>query len=71
MTRTLRLFEGIGIEREYMIVDAKSLNVRPIADTLLEKVGGDPDCVNNQSDLLAVQLLLALILRDTPGAKLG
>jgi hypothetical protein len=40
MTRTLRLFEGIGIELEYMIVDAKSLNVRPIADELLKQVGG-------------------------------
>jgi carboxylate-amine ligase len=40
MTRTLRLFEGIGIELEYMIVDAKSLSVRPIADELLKQVGG-------------------------------
>jgi carboxylate-amine ligase len=40
MTRTLSLFEGIGIELEYMIVDAKSLSVRPIADELLKQVGG-------------------------------
>lgn len=40
MTRTLRLFEGTGIELEYMIVDAKSLSVRPIADELLKQVGG-------------------------------
>jgi gamma-glutamyl:cysteine ligase YbdK (ATP-grasp superfamily) len=40
MTRTLRLFEGIGIELEFMIVDAKSLSVRPIADELLKQVGG-------------------------------
>ena len=40
MTRTLRLFEGIGIELEFMIVDAKSLAVRPIADELLKQVGG-------------------------------
>ena len=40
MTRTLRLFEGIGIELEYMIVDAASLSVRPIADELLKQVGG-------------------------------
>jgi glutamate---cysteine ligase / carboxylate-amine ligase len=40
MTRTLRLFEGIGIELEYMIVDAKSLSIRPIADELLKQVGG-------------------------------
>jgi gamma-glutamyl:cysteine ligase YbdK (ATP-grasp superfamily) len=36
----LRLFEGIGIELEYMIVDAQSLSVRPIADELLKQVGG-------------------------------
>ncbi len=31
----LGLFEGFGIELEYMIVDGKSLAVRPIADRLL------------------------------------
>jgi hypothetical protein len=36
----LRLFEGIGIELEYMIVDRQSLSVRPIADELLKQVGG-------------------------------
>jgi len=32
----LALFEGYGVELEYMIVDAKSLDVRPIADRLIE-----------------------------------
>jgi len=36
----LRLFEGFGIEIEYMIVDAESLEVRPIADELLKQVAG-------------------------------
>jgi len=36
----LRLFEGIGIELEYMIVDQRTLSVRAIADQLLAKVGG-------------------------------
>ncbi len=36
----LGLFEGIGIELEYMIVDEGTLSVRPIADELLAKVGG-------------------------------
>jgi gamma-glutamyl:cysteine ligase YbdK (ATP-grasp superfamily) len=36
----LRLFEGIGIELEYMIVDGRGLSVRPIADELLKQVGG-------------------------------
>src|ERR1044071_4400004 len=36
-----------------------------------EKVGGDPDCANNPSDVQAVQRLIALILRGTQGVKLG
>ncbi len=32
----LGLFEGYGVELEYMIVDAHSLDVRPIADRLIE-----------------------------------
>ena len=39
-TSPLRLFEGIGIELEYMIVDAETLSVKPIADELLKQVGG-------------------------------
>ena len=39
----LRLFEGIGIELEFMIVDAETLSVRPIADELLKLVGGGYD----------------------------
>lgn len=37
---TLHLFEGYGIEIEYMIVDAETLNVRPITDKLLRAVSG-------------------------------
>jgi gamma-glutamyl:cysteine ligase YbdK (ATP-grasp superfamily) len=36
----LHLFQGYGIELEYMIVDRSTLAVRPIADALLAKVGG-------------------------------
>jgi gamma-glutamyl:cysteine ligase YbdK (ATP-grasp superfamily) len=39
----LRLFEGVGIEIELMIVDAATLDVRPIADELLRAVGGGYD----------------------------
>lgn len=38
--RTLSLFEGFGIELEYMIVDAATLDVRPIADRLIEAESG-------------------------------
>jgi hypothetical protein len=37
---TLRLFEGVGIELEYSIVDGDNLDVRPVADELLRLVGG-------------------------------
>ncbi len=42
MSRTSRLslFEGYGIELEYMIVDRQTLQIRPIADQVLEKLGG-------------------------------
>lgn len=36
----LRLFEGYGVELEYMIVDAATLDVRPIADRVLEAKAG-------------------------------
>lgn len=39
-TNILHLFEGIGIELEYMIVDAETLNVKPIADEILKAATG-------------------------------
>ena len=41
VSQTLHLFDAVGIEIEYMIVDAKTLSVRPIADELLKAVAGD------------------------------
>lgn len=38
----LRLFQAVGVELEYMIVDAKRLNVRTVADRLLVDRDGDP-----------------------------
>lgn len=38
------LFSAYGIELEYMIVDAESLNVRPIADELFRSVAGEYVC---------------------------
>lgn len=43
MSRPLHLFEGFGIELEYMIVDRETLDVKPIADELLRQVGGAYD----------------------------
>ena len=38
--KTLGLFEGIGIELEYMIVNRDTLDVLPVADELLKSVVG-------------------------------
>lgn len=40
-TAPLHLFEGFGVELEYMIVDRDSLDVRPIADRVLEAAAGE------------------------------
>jgi gamma-glutamyl:cysteine ligase YbdK (ATP-grasp superfamily) len=37
----LHLFDAVGIELEYMIVDAETLDVRPIADELFRAVTGE------------------------------
>jgi gamma-glutamyl:cysteine ligase YbdK (ATP-grasp superfamily) len=36
------LFEAVGVEIEYMIVDAESLDIRPICDRLMAAVSGGP-----------------------------
>jgi len=40
-TSHLRLFEAVGIELEYMIVDADTMAVKPITDLVLEAVAGE------------------------------
>jgi len=40
-TAPLHLFDAYGIELEYMIVDADTLDVRPIADELFHAVAGE------------------------------
>ncbi len=37
----LHLFEGVGVELEYMIVDAETLSVLPVADRVLHAVAGE------------------------------
>lgn len=39
--RTYGLFEAIGVEIEYMVVDRESLDVRPLADRVLEAAAGE------------------------------
>ena len=38
--RPLHLFEGYGVEMEYMIVNKESLDVHPISDSLLQRAAG-------------------------------
>ena len=48
MSEPLGLWEGVGVEIEYMIVDAATLDVKPVADRLLAEAAGiahDPDAV--------------------------
>jgi len=40
MGAPLHLFEGYGVELEYMIVDARTLDVRPVADRVLHAIAG-------------------------------
>lgn len=40
MSKRFHLFQGYGIELEYMIVDKNTMKVNPISDILLEKVLG-------------------------------
>jgi gamma-glutamyl:cysteine ligase YbdK (ATP-grasp superfamily) len=41
VSRTLKLFEGYGIELEYMLVDRRTLQVKPVADDVLREANGD------------------------------
>ncbi|HBA85360.1 MAG TPA: glutamate--cysteine ligase [Verrucomicrobia bacterium] len=39
--RTLGLFQGYGVECEYMVVDRESLDIRPVVDELFRSIAGD------------------------------
>ncbi len=45
MNRPLRLFEGFGIELEYMIVSSSTLGVAPVCDELLRQAAGGEEYV--------------------------
>ncbi len=66
--RVLGLFEGFGIELEYMIVDARSLDVKPSADALMQVVGGGYDLeVDRGAALWSNELALHVIELKTNG----
>lgn len=56
----LSLWEAYGVEIEYMIVDRESLDVRPVADRLVEAVTGMPGASEVERDPVAWSNELAL-----------
>ncbi|MCC5942710.1 MAG: hypothetical protein JJU37_14305 [Balneolaceae bacterium] len=67
--RPLSLFEGYGVEMEYMIVDIDSLNVRPISDKILEKVAGKIVSEHSSNSMAwSNELVLHVIEVKTDGA---
>ncbi|MEQ8360149.1 MAG: glutamate-cysteine ligase family protein [Cytophagales bacterium] len=64
MAGKMHLFEGFGIELEYMIVNRDSLDVMPIADKLLEELAGElvddyengPISISNELVLHVIEL---------------
>ncbi|RMH12505.1 MAG: glutamate--cysteine ligase [Planctomycetota bacterium] len=72
----LSLFEGFGLEIEYMIVDRESLDVRPVADELFRRAAGgqspssfvppDSDGLMGWTNELALHVLEFKTNRPTP-----
>lgn len=70
----LHLFEGFGIELEYMLVDAETLDVLPVADQVLHAVAGDYVAEIDLGDLAwSNELALHVIELKTngPAPRLG
>ena len=64
----LGLFEGFGVELEYMIVDRRTLEVRPVADALIRAAAGAPEAEIERGELAwSNELALHLIEFKTNG----
>ena len=64
----LGLFEGFGVELEYMIVDRETLDVRPVADALIGAAAGGPAAEIERGDMAwSNELALHLIEFKTNG----
>ena len=64
----LHLFDGYGIELEYMLVGIHDLNVRPIADELLKLEGGEYDDVERGAMAWSNELAAHVIEMKTNGS---
>lgn len=64
----LGLFEAIGVEIEYMIVDASSLDVLPVCDRLIERMAGEPVSEVERGDIAwSNELVLHVLELKTNG----
>jgi hypothetical protein len=67
---TLGLFGGYGIELEYMLVDAATFDVRPMADSVLAAVAGGPAAEVETGELAwSNELVLHVIELKTNGPR--
>ena len=67
-TDVLRLFQGFGVELEYMIVDRQTLDVRPIADQVLHRIAGAYVCEVERGEIAwSNELALHVIELKTNG----
>ncbi len=64
---TLHLWQGYGIELEYMIVDRATLAVRPISDVLLQAVGGVMGDIEREAAGWSNELVMHVIEFKTNG----
>ena len=77
MSDSLGLWQGVGVEIEYMIVDAATLDVKPVADQLLGLAGGAraedgaPDDVSRGGVSWSNELALHVIELKTAGPAAG
>lgn len=68
MSESLHLFEGYGVELEYMIVDRETLDVRPIVDEVLKAVCGSYESeVERNGTSWSNELVLHVIETKTNG----
>ena len=72
MSRPLGLFQGVGVELEYMIVDDASLAVRPVADRLMSlEAGGSVSDVERGRLAWSNELVLHVLELKTNGPATG
>lgn len=61
-TKTLGLFEAIGIEIEYMIVNQKTLAICPFSDRILQYLGGEDQPLENEINVGPIAVSNELVM---------